>query len=138
MDWILEAYGSRYGVQDDDIQVRFTFEPHPGIHIEATDLEWFLDRLNPWKATPRDTGLAVLVKACAKSLSGSTARQLNHIWGQGHYVPTRWSDADVALLVKAHGRSASPLDPRPIGVQDALGKAMTSTVFFGRNRPFIH
>ena len=129
MDWILEAYGQRYSVQDEDIQVHFAFAPHTGIHIEATDLEWFLFRLNPRKATPKDTAPALLVKACAHSLSRSTAQQLNTIWGQGgHYVPTRWSDADVALLVKAHGRSASPLDLRPIGVQDALGKAVMSTV----------
>ena len=138
MDWILEAYGQRYSVQDEDIQVHFAFAPHPGIHIEATDLEWFLFRLNPRKATPKDTAPALLVKACARSLSGSTAQQLNAIWGQGgHYVPTRWSDADVALLVKAHGRSASPLDLRPIGVQDALGKAVMSTVIL-RAKQAIH
>ena len=83
--------------------MHFAFAPHPGIHIEATDLEWFLFRLNPRKVTPKDTAPALLVKACAHSLSRSTAQQLNAIWGQGgHYVPTRWSDADVALLWSRH------------------------------------
>ena len=94
--------------------------------------------MNPWKATPRETAPAVLVKACAHSLSQTTVAQLNHRWKQGEaYVPERWSDADVALLVKAHGRSTSPLDLRPIGVQDSLGKAVMSTTIL-RAKKAIH
>ena len=125
----LKDYGDRYGVGDDSLQVRFTENPGVSVSIEAADLEWFLHRLNPRQATSADMAPAVLVKACAACLSTATTRQLNHRWGQGDkYVPERWSDADVALLVKAHGRSASPLDLRPLGVQDSLGKAVMSTL----------
>eukprot|EP00439_Symbiodinium_sp_Y106_P021967 s2239_g2.t1 len=138
MEWTIAAYGERYGVKDTDLPVSFRFEQHAPLQIESEDLERCLRHLNPWKATPRETAPAVLVKACAHSLSQTTVAQLNHRWKQGEaYVPERWSDADVALLVKAHGRSTSPLDLRPIGVQDSLGKAVMSTTIL-RAKKAIH
>ena len=41
-------------------------------------------------------------------------------------VAQRWSDATVALLPKPHGRMQTPLDLRPIGLQDPLGKGVMS------------
>ena len=92
------------------------------------DLQWYLSHLNPRKAVPKGTAPAVVWKACADIISDPVVHTFN-AWQDGRpLVLQRWADADVALLPKAHGRSDSPLDWRPIGVQDPLGKCLMSTI----------
>ena len=129
LEWILDAYGERYQAGNSEIITQFTFPSHPGFTIQAADLVHYLSKLNPRKAVPRDTAPAILWKSCSELLAEPVAQQLNAQWEQGgNYVPEWWSDADVALLPKAHGRNRSPLDWRPIGVQDPLGKCVMSTI----------
>eukprot|EP00439_Symbiodinium_sp_Y106_P046963 s2644_g6.t1 len=129
MSWILEAYGERYGEQTVEDAVGFDLEVHTGINLAADDIEHHLNQLRPRKAVPKGDAPAVLWKACSSILAGPVAAQLQATWGSScPQVPQRWADADVALLPKAHGRSASPLDWRPIGVQAPLGKCVMSSL----------
>ena len=121
MAWILEAYGERYGEKAHDIQTTFHFEAHQAITIDDGDVAFHLGKLRPRKAVPNGTAPAIVWKACHRELATPTAAQLQHMWnGQ------EWADADV--LPKAHGRSNSPLDWRPIGVQTPLGKCVMSAL----------
>ena len=129
MSWILEAYGERYGEKAVGVQTDFHYEAHQGVWIEANDIEFYLGKLRPRKAVPQGTVPAVVWKACKHELATPVATQLQHAWnGPNPQVPPDWADADVALLPKAHGRSNSPLDWRPIGVQAPLGKCVMSAL----------
>ena len=127
LSWILEAYGERYGA---NTPATLKIEngqaaPHPIIH--APTLAWVLGRLNPRKAVPRGAAPSILWKACCREVAASVVGSINRNWMQSPPRITQgWSDATVALLPKPHGRMNSPLDLRPIGLQDPLGKgAMT-------------
>ena len=123
MSWILEAYGERYGEKAVGVQTDFHYEAHQGVWIEANDIEFYLGKLRPRKAVPQGTVPAVVWKARKHELATPVATQLHN-----PQVPPDWADADVALLPKAHGRSNSPLDWRPIGVQAPLGKCVMSAL----------
>ena len=78
------------------------------------DLANILGHLNPRKAVPRCSDIATTV-----------AHDVNAQWSQSTpKVRQEWSDASVAFLPRAHGRSHTPLDWRPIGLQDCLGKSV--------------
>ena len=129
MSWILEAYGNRYGEKVETDTAKFDLEAHTGITIAAENIEHHLCQLRPRKAVPKGDAPAVLWKACSQIPAGPVADQLQLTWGSPcPKVPQKWADADVALLPKAHGRSASPLDRRPIGVQAPLGKCVMSSL----------
>ncbi|CAE7368000.1 unnamed protein product, partial [Symbiodinium microadriaticum] len=128
LDWILEAYGERYATDNTQARIKFEFPEHAGFQLHSADLHWYLSHLNPRKAVPKGTAPAVVWKACADIISDPVINTFN-AWQDGRpLVLQRWADADVALLPKAHGRSDSPLDWRPIGVQDPLGKCLMSTI----------
>ncbi|CAE7679495.1 unnamed protein product [Symbiodinium microadriaticum] len=131
LDWILEAYGKRYGeqAQTELVAVSQGTKEHGTFAIDATALEAQLAKLNPRKAVPKGTTPAVVWKACSQIVAGPVAAQFNHIWqADNPCVCQSWADAEVALLPKAHGRSATPEDWRPIGLQDPLGKCVMGLV----------
>ena len=125
LSWILEAYGERYGA---NTPATLKIEngqaaPHPIIYAPA--LAGVLGRLNPRKAVPRGAAPSILWKACCREVAASVVGSINRNWMQSPPRITQgWSDATVALLPKPHGRMNSPLDLRPIGLQDPLGKGV--------------
>ena len=137
LDWILEAYGDRYAVDDHQAPISFTFPQHQGLALDSKVLHFYLQRLNPRKAVPHGTAPAVVWRVCADLLALPVTQAFNDPPDGKLMILQRWSDADVALLPKAHGRSESPLDWRPIGVQDPLGKCLMSTVV-AQARQAIH
>ena len=124
LQWIVQAYGDRYGVGT--AEPAWTYQPRAsdsGVTIDAADLEELLRRLNPRKAVPSGSAPPVLLKACGSDIAQALATDINCKWNSNSpQVYPEWSDATVALLPKAHGRNRSPLDWRPIGLQDCLGK----------------
>ena len=138
LDWILEAYGERYATDNTQARIKFEFPEHAGFQLHSADLHWYLSHLNPRKAVPKGTAPAVVWKACADIISDPVINTFN-AWQDGRpLVLQRWADADVALLPKAHGRSDSPLDWRPIGVQDPLGKCLMSTIILQAKSAIQH
>ena len=126
LQWIVQAYGDRYGVGSSESA--WTYQPRAldsDVTIDATDLENVLKCLNPHKAVPRDSAPPVLLKACGSDIAHALTIDINSKWNsESPQVSQGWSDATVALLPKAHGRNRSPLDWRPIGLQDCLRKSV--------------
>ncbi|CAE7341282.1 unnamed protein product, partial [Symbiodinium microadriaticum] len=137
LDWILEAYGGRYAVDPEQAPIHFSFPAHQGLELNTEDLLFYLRKLNPRKAVPHGTAPAVIWQVCADLIAPPVISAFNTQQDGQPLVLQRWSDADVALLPKAHGRSDSPLDWRPIGVQDPLGKCLMSTIV-AQARQAIH
>ena len=119
LKWILEAYGDRYGeASTEDVVALDIPSSHKNVQICPQELAGQLRALHARKAVPKGTAPPILLKACNESVATVVARQVNHDW-QSHppHVEQDWADASVALLPKPHGRSRSPLDWRPIGIQ---------------------
>ncbi|CAE7254236.1 unnamed protein product, partial [Symbiodinium sp. CCMP2592] len=100
--------------------------------VRRLELQWIVtaygDRFGA-QAVPRSTGPAVVFKACSRIIAAPVATHFNETWAQEDpTVDQDWADAEVALLPKAHGRSATPLDWRPIGLQDPLGKCVMGLI----------
>ena len=106
----------------------WTYQPRAllsEVVIDASDLADVLSRLHPRKAVPRNSVPPVLLKACCSDIAPALASDVNDKWSRDSpQVNQEWSDANVALLPKAHGRSRTPVDWRPIGLQDCLGKSV--------------
>ena len=126
LQWIVQAYGDRYGVGSSE--PAWTYQPRAllsEVVIDASDLADVLSRLHPRKAVPRNSVPPVLLKACCSDIAPALASDVNDKWSRDSaQVNQEWSDANVALLPKAHGRSRTPVDWRPIGLQDCLGKSV--------------
>ncbi|CAE7400543.1 unnamed protein product [Symbiodinium sp. CCMP2456] len=128
LEWILTAYGERYATDPDKAPITFEFPAHSGVFLDSQELKWHLEHLNPRKAVPKGTAPAIAWRACSDLVADPVVQVFNKWRGTEELVLRRWADADVALLPKAHGRSNGPLDWRPIGVQDPLGKCLMSTI----------
>ncbi|CAE7323550.1 unnamed protein product [Symbiodinium sp. CCMP2456] len=128
LDWILTAYGERYATDPSKEPITFEFPAHSGVFLDPQELQWHLEHLNPRKAVPKGTAPAIAWRICSDLVAAPVVQAFNAWQGKEPIVLQRWADADVALLPKAHGRSNSPLDWRPIGVQDPLGKCLMSTI----------
>ncbi|CAE7239424.1 unnamed protein product [Symbiodinium sp. CCMP2456] len=130
LDWILQAYGERYGANLVSPTFSCTGESsQQHVTIQEADLVHQLQTLNPRKAVPRGTAPSVLWKACCRQVVPSVVAAINRQWRrESPEIPQHWADATVALLPKPHGRSRSPLDWRPIGLQDPLGKSVMALV----------
>ena len=127
LEWILEAYGERYGANTAATIAVQDGQAAPCALINANDLAWTLGHINPRKAVPRGTAPSLLWKACCRQVADSVTAHINNNWMVSPpRVAQRWSDATVALLPKPHGRMNTPLDLRPIGLQDPLGKGVMS------------
>eukprot|EP00439_Symbiodinium_sp_Y106_P044349 s2334_g5.t1 len=130
LQWIVQAYGERYGVGS--AESAWIYEPQAftsDVAIDALDLANILGHLSPRKAVPRNSvpPVLLLLKACCSDIATTVAHDVNAQWSQSTpKVRQEWSDASVALLPKAHGRSRTPLDWRPIGLQDCLGKSVVT------------
>ena len=105
LGWILEAYGDRYAVDDHQAPISFTFPQHQGLELDSKVLHFNLQRLNPRKAVPHGTAPAVIWKVCADLLALPVTQAFKDLPDGKLMILQRWSDADVALLPKAHGRS---------------------------------
>ena len=131
LDWIVEAYGNRYGeqAQVDALPVCQVDKSFKTFSINSDDLEAQLSKLNPRKAVPKGTTPSVVWKACSQIVAEPVAATFNLLWQEDEpKVEQSWADAEVALLPKSHGRSATPEDWRPIGLQDPLGKCVMGLV----------
>ena len=118
LDWIVEAYGRRYGeqAQVDELQMSPVHKSSRTFSIDPAALEAQLAKLNPRKAVPKGTTPSVVWKACSQIVAGPVAEAFNLVWQEDEpSVAQSWADAEVALLPKSHGRSATPEDWRPIG-----------------------
>ena len=126
LQWIVQAYGERYGVGSPESAWKYRPRASDsGVTIDAADLADILSRLNPRKAVPRESVPPILLKACSSAIAQALASDVNSKWNaDSPRVHQEWSDATAALLPKAHGRNRSPLDWRPIGLQDCLGKSV--------------
>ncbi|CAE7573790.1 unnamed protein product [Symbiodinium sp. CCMP2592] len=127
MDWILQAYGERYGTSAVDGGWQGPIGSDISVTIDASELRDQMLRIHPGKAVPRGKAAAILWKACAQQIATTVTEEVNHGWNQYPLPPQvdeGWSEATVSLLPKAHGRMQSPLDLRPIGLQDPLGKCV--------------
>ncbi|CAE7208423.1 unnamed protein product [Symbiodinium sp. CCMP2592] len=125
--WIVQAFGDRYGMGTNDKGWEPQGHAAPYPLVQASELAHLLSHLNVRKAVPRDSAPALLWKACGAHVANIIADDVSSQWLQTPTkVDNRWSDAEVALLVKAHGRMNTPLDLRPIGLQDPLGKGIMS------------
>ena len=129
LKWILEAYGDRYGeAAEEEVPINI---PVSDTHVQicSQELDAQLQALHPRKAVPKGTAQPILLKACHECVADIVTHEVNEKWRQHPLqVDQAWSDASVALLPKPHGRSGSPLDWRPIGIQDALGKCVMSSI----------
>ncbi|CAE7728748.1 unnamed protein product [Symbiodinium sp. CCMP2592] len=129
LQWIVTAYGDRFGAKAEIDCPQVQVSDRGGLHIDPAEIAWQLARLNPRKAVPRCTAPAVVFKASSNIIAAPVAEHFNETWAQEDpQVDQDWADAEVALLPKAHGRSATPLDWRPIGLQDPLGKCVMGLV----------
>ena len=127
LEWILKAYGEIYGADTPDTLVIGDGQAAPYPLIDASDLAWTLGLINPRKAVPRGAAPSILWKACCRQVADSVTAHINSNWTTSPpRIAQRWSDATVALLPKPHGRMNTPLDLRPIGLQDPLGKGVMS------------
>ncbi|CAE6969563.1 unnamed protein product, partial [Symbiodinium sp. CCMP2456] len=125
LQWILDSYGERYGADASIEPPDITHCSTQQVSISPTELIHVLLHLSPRKAVPRGCAPTVLLKACGMQIAEAVASDVNHQWTQpAPQVAQGWSDAEVVLLPKAHGRSQTPLDYRPIGLQDPLGKSI--------------
>ena len=121
LDWIVEAFGDRYGARPP--QVQNNIRQQQPVRIEVADLWHQLESLNLRKAVPYDAAPSVLWKACSAEVSEFVVHHVNRQWAeQTIMVQQSWADATVALLPKPTGKNDTPLDWRPIGVQHPLGK----------------
>ena len=141
LDWIVEAYGRRYGeqAQVDELPVCTVDKTQKTFSISSADLEAQLAKLNPRKAVPKGTTPSVVWKACSQIVAGPVTEAFNFLWQEETpTVAQSWADAEVALLPKSHGRSATPEDWRPIGLQDPLGKCVMGLVVAQARRAIVH
>ncbi|CAE7374534.1 unnamed protein product [Symbiodinium sp. CCMP2592] len=123
LDWILQAFGTRYGEGEELETVQLHGQAAPEPIANVADLPCILGHLNLRKAVPRGTAPTVLWKACNWQVATSVTDGINLNWMQSPpHIEQHWLDATVFLLPKAHGRMKTPLDLRPIGLQDPLGK----------------
>ncbi|CAE7319892.1 unnamed protein product [Symbiodinium microadriaticum] len=117
LDWIVEAYGRRYGeqAQVDELPVCTVDKTQKTFSISSADLEAQLAKLNPRKAVPKGTTPSVVWKACSQIVAGPVTEAFNFLWQEETpTVAQSWADAEVALLPKSHGRSATPEARRAI------------------------
>ena len=138
LQWILDDYGARYGANASDTPPLVGNRLDKKASIDPNDLTHMLLRLHTRKAVPRECAPTILLRACSLQIADAVTAHVNHQWAKPvPEVEQGWSDAEVALLPKAHGRSQSPLDYRPIGLQDPLGKGIMTLLVRQARREII-
>ena len=62
LDWILEAYGERYQAGNLEIVTQFIFPAHSGFTIQAADLMYYLNKLQPRESCSSRHGPSYLME----------------------------------------------------------------------------
>eukprot|EP00439_Symbiodinium_sp_Y106_P011765 s5026_g1.t2 len=136
MKWIIQAFGERYGAREHNAS--FRLREHPPVHITEAEIHRQLGLLPVHKAVPPEAAPAALWRACVDETTPFIAREVNRQWSAPELmIQQEWADANVALLPKAKARTDSPLDWRPIGLQNPVGKTLMK-ILVARAKDQIH
>ncbi|CAE7223016.1 unnamed protein product [Symbiodinium sp. CCMP2456] len=136
LDWIIEAFGARYGARTPPQTTRS--RQYPPVQVSVAEVWHQLEHLSVRKAVPRSAAPSVLWRACSSEIAQFIAQQVNLQWQQPELqVEQDWADASVALLPKPKGKSDKPLEWRPIGLQHPIGKGLMK-ILITRAKDQIH
>ncbi|CAE7740061.1 MCAT [Symbiodinium sp. CCMP2456] len=136
LDWIIEAFGERYGARSPPCTKHIRTQPP--VQVSAAEVWHHLERLPVRKAVPKAAAPSVLWKACSAEVAPFIAQQVNSQWSSEElHVDQDWANATVALLPKPKGKNDRPLDWRPIGLQHPVGKGLMK-ILIGRAKDQIH
>ena len=136
MKWIIQAFGERYGAREHNAS--FRLRDHPPVHITVAEIHRQLGLLPVHKAVPPEAAPAALWRACVDETTPFIASEVNRQWSAPELmIQQDWADANVALLPKAKARTDSPLDWRPIGLQNPVGKTLMK-ILVARAKDQIH
>ncbi|CAE7475779.1 unnamed protein product [Symbiodinium sp. CCMP2456] len=123
LDWIIEAFGERYGARAPPQTTRA--RQFPPVQVSEAEVWHQLEHLPVRKAVPRSAAPSVLWRACSSEIAHFITQQFNLQWQQPDLqVEQDWADASVALLPKPKGKNDKPLEWRPIGLQHPIGKGL--------------
>ena len=97
------------------------------IPVDASEVHDALRALPAGKAGLPGTSPGAVWRLCADQVAPLIAEDLHSCWGRGAAtLPRDWTIASLALIQKPGKQGTSPVDYRPIGLIDALGKASIS------------
>ena len=112
MQWILQAFGERYGARDHADYSRI--RERPTVEVTVAEIHYQLGQLPVRKAVPPTAAPAVLWRACMDEVAPFITQEVNKQWSARELrIQQDWADASVALLPKPKNRTDSPLDWRP-------------------------
>ena len=136
MQWIIQAFGERYGAREHNTPPQL--REHPPVQVTEEEIQHQLGLLPVRKAVPPEAAPAALWRACVAETSSFIVREVNRQWREPEIrIQQDWADASVALLPKAKARTDSPLDWRPIGLQNPVGKTLMK-ILVARAKDQIH
>ena len=136
MQWIIQAFGERYGARAHAASSKPG--EHSPVQVTEEEVHYQLALLPVRKAVPPEAAPAALWRACVAETSPFIAREVNQQWSEPELqIRQDWADASVALLPKVKARTDSPLDWRPIGLQNPVGKTLMK-ILVARAKDQIH
>ena len=136
MQWIIQAFGERYGARAHATSSKP--REHSPVQVTEEEVHYQLALLPVRKAVPPEAAPAALWRACVAETSPFIAREVNQQWREPELqIRQDWADANVALLPKVKARTDSPLDWRPIGLQNPVGKTLMK-ILVARAKDQIH
>ena len=109
-----------FGADKPDVQATARLQP---IEIYPEELELSLKRLGPGKAVPVGSAPSSAWRYCRSLLSGPLAEAFQEGTMAGY--PSRWADCSLTLIPKPNKTNKRPESLRPLGIQDAAGKAVS-------------
>ena len=109
-----------FGADKPDVQATARLQP---IEIYPEELELSLKRLGPGKAVPVGSAPSSAWRYCRSLLSGPLADAFQEGTMAGY--PSRWADCSLTLIPKPNKTNKRPESLRPLGIQDAAGKAVS-------------
>ena len=128
MKWIIQAFGERYGAREHNASSRL--REHPPVQITEAEIHRQLGLLPVRKAVPPEAAPAALWRACIDETTPFIASEVNRQWSEPELtIQQDWADAKA--------RTDSPLDWRPIGLQNPVGKTLMK-ILVARAKDQIH
>ncbi|CAE7686084.1 unnamed protein product [Symbiodinium sp. CCMP2456] len=123
LDWIIEAFGERYGAREPPNTT--SIRKHQPVQVSVAEVWYQLEHLPVRKAVPRSAAPSVVWRACSSEVASFIAQQVNTQWQQAElHIEQDWANASVALLPKPKRKNDKPLEWRPIGLQHSIGKGL--------------
>ena len=120
---ISDYFHSLFGTDQPDIIPTDRLQP---VVFEKEELEASLQQLGTGRAVPRGHAPSSAWKHCRQVLSGPLLEAVHTETAAG--FPSWWADCSLALIPKPAKTIKRPESLRPLGIQDAAGKAVARVI----------